>query len=87
MRLLLFMYPRKNVFLEEILHLEVNTTVVGAFKQLLCVYDIYSILIEKYISNKKARLEYYEFRIVKIEDTYIAVEELQTDISFRSEFR
>lgn len=48
---------------------------------------IYSILREKYISNKKARLEYYEFRIVKIEDTYIAVEELQTDISFRSEFR
>lgn len=59
----------------------------SAFKHLLCVYDIYSILIEKYISNKKARLEYYEFRIVKIEDTYIAVEELQTDISFRSEFR
>ena len=59
----------------------------SAFKQLLCVYDIYSILIEKYISNKKARLEYYEFRIIKIEDTYIAVEELQTDISFRSEFR
>ena len=60
---------------------------VSAWKQLLYVYDIYSILIEKYISNKKARLEYYEFRIVKIEDTYIAVEELQTDISFRSEFR
>lgn len=58
----------------------------SAFKQQLCVYDIYSILM-KYISNKKARLEYYEFRIVKIEDTYIAVEELQTDISFRSEFR
>lgn len=59
----------------------------SAFKQLLYVYDIYFIYREKYISNKKARLEYYEFRIVKIEDTYIAVEELQTDISFRSEFR
>ena len=58
----------------------------SAFKQLL--YVIFTLFIERsYISNKKARLEYYEFRIVKIEDTYIAVEELQTDISFRSEFR
>ena len=41
------------------------------------MYVIFTLFIERsYISNKKARLEYYEFRIVKIEDTYIAVEEL-----------
>ena len=36
------------------------------------MYVIFTLFIERsYISNKKARLEYYEFRIVKIEDTYI----------------
>ena len=80
MRLSLFMYHRKSV---------VNAGFYPRKSVFLeeIPHFIYSILREKYISNNKARLEYYEFRIVKIEDTYIAVEELQTDISFRSEFR